>query len=251
MKKPENQIFMLYDTPINNITMSEALLFIKKSLSGNKSRKIFFVNADCINKTHNYPEYLKILQNADLVLPDGIGIRIAGEVLDCRIKENVNGTDMFPLLLKILAENKTRIFLLGARPGVSSFLADRIKTEFPDIIISGEQHGFYKNEEEPLIIEKIRESRTELLLVAFGAPKQEEWINKNLADCQVKVALGVGGLFDFYGGVNKRAPLWMRKIGLEWLYRVYQEPKRLWKRYFIGNFVFLFRLFRHKIKKAG
>lgn len=243
------EIFQLYDYPIHNITMSEALAQIENFLFTNQGRRVFFVNADCINKVCQDQEYANILKQADLVLPDGIGIRIAGQVLGCKVKDNVNGTDLFPLLLQILNQRKTRIFLLGAKPGVSHTLAQRIHQEYPDIVITGEQHGYYNAEEENTILQKIKSQQTELIFVAFGAPKQEKWIAKNLAYCDVKVALGVGGLFDFYSGVNKRAPLWIRKIGLEWLYRVYQEPRRLWKRYFIGNFIFLFRLFHYKLTK--
>ena len=112
--------------------------------------------------------------------------------------------------------------------------------------IAGYHHGYFSEEEKNSIFKKIEESGASLLLVAFGAPKQDIWIQKNIASMKLKVAMGVGGLFDFYSGNIPRAPLWMREMGLEWLYRLYQEPWRLWKRYVIGNPIFIYRVLKEK-----
>jgi N-acetylglucosaminyldiphosphoundecaprenol N-acetyl-beta-D-mannosaminyltransferase len=118
-------------------------------------------------------------------------------------------------------------------------------------VISGAHHGFFSEAEEADVLETIRRSGAAVLLVAFGAPKQDLWISRNLAAAQVRVAMGVGGLFDFYSGRIPRAPSWMRELGLEWMYRFIQEPRRMWRRYFVGNVVFLYRVFCYRRENRG
>ncbi len=125
-----------------------------------------------------------------------------------------------------------------------------IETNYPEVTVSGCHHGYFSPEEEPEVIARINRSGADLLLVAFGAPRQDIWIDEHLEKTGAKVAMGVGGLFDFYSGNTARAPLWMREMGMEWLFRFTQEPGRLWKRYFVGNGVFLYRVMLEKIKPS-
>jgi N-acetylglucosaminyldiphosphoundecaprenol N-acetyl-beta-D-mannosaminyltransferase len=136
---------------------------------------------------------------------------------------------------------------LGAKAEVVQGLVDWIRTHHPGVQIAGYHHGYFDPNDENRVIESIRDSGAHLLLVAFGAPRQDVWINRRLGETGTRVAIGVGGLFDFYSGRLPRAPLWMREIGFEWLYRMLQEPGRLWKRYLIGNCVFLFRVLKEKL----
>jgi N-acetylglucosaminyldiphosphoundecaprenol N-acetyl-beta-D-mannosaminyltransferase len=138
------------------------------------------------------------------------------------------------------------MFLLGARPGVAEGVRKWVLERFPLLDVCGVQHGYYGPQEEQGIIRQIRDSGANLVLVAFGAPKQDLWICDHLQEMGANVAIGVGGLFDFYSGRIPRAPLWMRKMGMEWVYRLVQEPGRLWKRYLIGNGLFLARVLRQK-----
>jgi N-acetylglucosaminyldiphosphoundecaprenol N-acetyl-beta-D-mannosaminyltransferase len=162
---------------------------------------------------------------------------------------------MFPRLCHFLNKLNKRIFLLGGSPGVADKTAVWIHDHAPGLCVVGAMHGFFNPEHEARICQKIKNSGADILLVAMGAPRQEIWISRNLSRCGVKIAMGVGGLFDFYSGRIPRAPSWMREIGLEWVFRLYQEPGRLWKRYLIGNFVFLYHVFRQsrrrKIKGSG
>lgn len=232
--------------PINNLTMTEAVEAIMKRLDEDGPSQVCFVNADCANIAYRHQEYHAVLRKADLTLADGIGLKLAGKLLAQEIKQNVNGTDLFPRLCEALSGTGYGMFLLGARPGVADKVRDWVAEHYPGVIVSGCHHGYFSSEEENEVIQQIANSGAAILLVAFGAPRQDLWISQHLAETGVKVALGVGGLFDFYSGRIPRAPLWMREMGMEWLYRFIQEPGRLWKRYFVGNAIFLWRVMKEK-----
>jgi N-acetylglucosaminyldiphosphoundecaprenol N-acetyl-beta-D-mannosaminyltransferase len=139
-----------------------------------------------------------------------------------------------------------RVFLLGARPGVPELVADWVAKNAPGVELAGLRNGYFTEEETDSVIGQIRDARTDLLLVAFGAPRQELWLANRLTETGAKVGIGVGGLFDFYSGRIPRAPAWMREIGMEWFFRFLQEPRRMWRRYFVGNVVFLWHAWRRR-----
>jgi len=235
---------------VHNLTMSEAVEAILNRLRGDRASQVCFVNADCANLSYKDAEYLAALNQADLTLADGIGLKLAGKLLARDIKQNVNGTDLFPRLCAALSGTGHGVFLLGARPGVTERVRDWIRQTYPGVIVSGCHHGYFSPAEEPRVIRQIAGSGASLLLVAFGAPRQDKWIHQHLGETGVKVAVGVGGLFDFYSGNVPRAPQWLREAGLEWFYRFVQEPGRMWKRYFLGNALFLFRVFKERSKQS-
>lgn len=234
---------------VNNLTMTESIEDIMGRLDGPNQAQVCFVNADCANIAYRDAEYTRVLTRAPLTLADGIGMKLAGKLLATEIKQNVNGTDLFPRLCDALQGTNKGIFLLGGRPGVAEKVSGWIRETYPDVTLSGQHHGYFSPEEEENVVNQIRDSGAAMLLVAFGAPRQDTWINAHLQDTGVKVAMGVGGLFDFYSGQISRAPQWLREMGFEWLYRFYQEPRRMWRRYFIGNAVFLTRVLQERIKK--
>ena len=236
--------------PIHNVTMSEAVETIVQWLGEEGRSRICFVNADCANIAYHNGKYREVLKTARFSLADGIGLKLAGKLLAREIRQNVNGTDLFPLLCEALSGTGTGIFLLGARAEVPEGVRDWVQKNHPGVIVTGCHHGYFTPEEEPEVISRIAASGADLLLVAFGAPRQDIWIHDHLEKTGVKVAMGVGGLFDFYSGKTARAPLWMREMGMEWLYRFTQEPGRLWKRYFVGNAVFLYRVMLEKIRPS-
>ncbi len=231
---------------IDNYTMNEAIDTIINWLHEPSGRQICFVNADCANIAYKNSHYLKVLNYSNLCFADGVGLKLAGKLLGQDIAQNVNGTDMFPLLCKKLDQTNLKLFLLGARQEVVEGVADWVEKNYPNLKLAGHHHGYFTPEEQPAVIQKIKDSGAHLLLVAFGAPRQDLWINEHLDETNAKVAIGVGGLFDFYSGRIPRAPVWMREIGMEWLYRLLQEPGRLWKRYLIGNGIFLSRVIWEK-----
>ncbi len=232
----------LFGIEIDNVTLDEAVELIVERLDGNTPAQVSFVNADCVNIACRSPEYREALQDSELVFVDGIGMRVAGDVLGQPVLDNVNGTDLFPRLAAALKGTGKRVYLLGGRPGVADGVAKWLAKNFPGLELAGWQHGYFSAEEEAKVIEDICRSGADLVLVALGAPRQELWIRRCLGKLGAKVVIGVGGLLDFYSGRIPRAPRWIRKLGMEWCYRLYQEPRRLWRRYLVGNVVFLVRL---------
>lgn len=240
-------LFELLGLKIDNITMSEAIGLIRRHLAQQSKSAIFFVNPDCMNKMVTDRAYREALNSADHIFPDGIGLVIAGKMLGTPLRENINGTDMLPFLCEMAAAENRSIFLLGGKPGVAEQAAETIGKNY-GVTVAGVMHGYFDREQEsPEVIETINRSGASILLVAFGAPLQEEWIARYRNELQPPILMGVGGLFDFFSGNIQRAPRWMREIGLEWVYRIMQEPGRMWKRYVIGNPLFLYRVMKWKL----
>lgn len=232
----------LFGINLDNLKMDEALTAITEAVVTKSPKKIAFVNADCINISAKNRNYRTRLQAMDMVLVDGIGMRIAGKVLGQVIQENVNGTDLFPQLCARLNVLGSKLFLLGAKPGVAESVGQWVSSNYPHVEVVGTRHGYFSPSEEADVLEEIRKSNADVLLVAFGVPLQEDWIVQNMPQLGVSVAMGVGGLFDFYSGRIPRAPRVFRAYGLEWVYRLMQEPARMWRRYVIGNPLFLARM---------
>jgi N-acetylglucosaminyldiphosphoundecaprenol N-acetyl-beta-D-mannosaminyltransferase len=151
---------------------------------------------------------------------------------------------MFPLLCEVAARERLPIYLLGARPGIAKAVADNMVKRYPELEIAGTRDGYFDSGEEQAVVDAINTSGARILLVAFGAPRQELWLERWRERLVPPVGMGVGGLFDFYSGRIPRAPVWMREMGLEWVFRLMQEPGRMWRRYIIGNPLFLYRVRR-------
>lgn len=229
--------------PIRNVSMVEALELIDAAVVARDRRCVFFVNADCLNVSARDTRYHHVLGREDaLVFADGIGVKLAGHLSRQQVRDNVNGTDMFPLLCSLAAERGRSIFLLGARPGVADEVKQRMTALNPGLKVAGTHHGYFDKRESAPVVEQINRSGADILLVAFGAPAQERWIAEHRHQLQVPVAMGVGGLFDFYSGRIPRAPKVVRDMYLEWAWRLAMEPRRMWRRYLVGNFTFMGRV---------
>jgi N-acetylglucosaminyldiphosphoundecaprenol N-acetyl-beta-D-mannosaminyltransferase len=244
---PEFQIFGLR---IVNTTMDEALDWVVERAGAAAPSLMAFVNPDCLNIAWRDAAYKEVLLGAQRVLPDGIGIHLACRMLGTPLLANVNGTDLFPKLCERVAGTGHSIFLFGARPGIAAAAGDAMKRLYPALKIAGARDGYFPPDETSRVIEEINRSGASILLVAMGAPRQEQWLAEHAADLAPRVRMGVGGLFDFYSGRIERAPVWMREIGLEWVYRLLQEPGRMWRRYIIGNPLFLFRVWKESRRTA-
>jgi N-acetylglucosaminyldiphosphoundecaprenol N-acetyl-beta-D-mannosaminyltransferase len=232
---------------VDNMTMSDTLAWIDQRIAAGDAAQIRFLNADCVNRAWRETGYREVLNGAGLTLADGIGLKLAGQILSRPIRQNVNGTDLFPRLCEMLAAGRRSLFLLGARPGIAEAAADWVREHHPGVQVAGVRDGYFSLVDDEQVVRQIAASRADVLLVAFGAPRQDMWISERLPRLNVRVAAGVGGLFDFYSGRIPRAPQWMRDMAIEWLYRFYQEPRRMWRRYFVGNFVFLARVVRERL----
>lgn len=212
-------------------------------------RRIAFVNPHCANLASKDPLYRGALNSADLLLPDGSGVLLASRMLKTPLQENTNGTDLFPILCQQWQQSGARLYLLGGRHGVAEQVARHLLTKYPGLHIAGTHHGYSSEADTPLLIDEIRQSNADVLVVAMGVPLQDVWIARHQRATGVALAIGVGGLFDFLSGRIPRAPMWLRELGLEWCWRLLQEPRRMWQRYLVGNFTFLARVLRQKLSR--
>lgn len=230
---------------LDNLSFSEALAALRQRLQQGAKTRIFYVNADCLNLAATQPVYRQQLSQAEYRLPDGSGVRLGARLTGQQLKANLNGTDMFPALCELARAEGQSIYLLGGRPEVNTAMVARLRQRWPELKIAGHHHGYFDPAEEPALIQKINASGAGLLFVALGAPLQEAFISRHFAALKVPLMFGVGGLFDFYAGRIPRAPHWLRQLGLEWTWRLAQEPGRLWRRYILGNPRFVARVLWH------
>lgn len=198
---------------------------------------ICFANAHTVNMARKRSDFSQALRKA-LVLNDGVGVDIASRWLyRSPFPDNLNGTDFTPALLDRVA-NGTRVFLLGGAPGVADIAANAIKSRHSHITVAGTQHGFFTDEEDANVLDRITSSGADIVLVAMGHPRQEVWTAQNIDRLGV-TTMCVGALLDFYAGTARRAPMWIRQMRAEWAFRLACEPRRLAHRYLIGNGTFL------------
>lgn len=204
-----------------------------------KQRKVMYVNANCMLISRENERYRQVLNRADLVYADGVGIVWGARLWEHRFPGRSTGADFMPEFCKIFARHGLRLYLMGGREEVAKEAADRLLEKIPNLQIVGTYHGYFKQEETEQIIQKINSAQPDILLVGLGAPYQEFWIEENAAKLDVPLIWGVGGLFDFISGRTKRGPQWLLDHGFEWLCRLIIEPRRLWRRYIIGNIKFV------------
>lgn len=235
------------DVSFDNISMAQAVARIMVMVEGTTAQQVSFVNPACVNIAAHDRGYRRLLSRAAMVLPDGIGIKIAADLLGAPLKQNVNGTDLFPRLCEMLEGRGVRVFLLGGQAGVADRVAQVMRAQWPRLQIAGVRDGFFSVAQEGEVAAQVRASGADVVLVARGVPMQDVFIDRHLHQLGVKVAIGVGGLFDFVSGRIHRAPAWMRDSGLEWMYRLLQEPSRMWRRYLVGNFTFLGRVMLQRL----
>jgi len=207
-------------------------VFAMRGVDGRPAR-VFFTNVHTIHIARRHSELLSLINNADLVLPDGSGLKIASKLFGTPILENLNGTDLTPRFLQIAESEGLSVYLLGGQPSVVKDCSCWLAKRYPDLRVVGYHHGHFSAEEEKALVAEINAARPQILLLALGTPLQERWIARNAQHLRVGVCMGVGGLFDFLSGSKSRAPLWMRRLGIEWIYRFLQEPRAKWERVFV------------------
>lgn len=233
----------LFGFDICDTTMARAASWIVGRATQARPTNVAFVNAHCINVSYRSLQYRSAVASMNRIFADGIGVRIAAKVNGIELQDNVNGTDLFPLLCKEAAGARVGLYLLGAQDGVAAEAGARMCASTPGLTISGTHHGYLDGAAaETRVIEEINASGAAIVLVAMGVPAQELWIARNRHRITAPVVIGVGGLFDYYSGRIARAPVALRKAGLEWAWRLALEPRRLAKRYLAGNVEFLARL---------
>ncbi|MBR9820565.1 MAG: WecB/TagA/CpsF family glycosyltransferase [Rhodobacteraceae bacterium] len=209
-------------------------------LPGRRSR-LAFLNAHCGNVAARDARYRDALVTADMILPDGIGVELAARMRNRSFAENLNGTDFCPRLLAAAARQGLSVFLLGGQPGVAEGAALRLQRDIPGLKIAGTRDGYGGMRNEAEAITQINASGADILLVALGVPRQDSWLAQNAARLSPRLTMGVGALFDFLAGRVRRAPALVRKARAEWAWRLAMEPRRMARRYLIGNAEFLLR----------
>lgn len=244
-----NEVIELFGLSISNVPLRQASKDLVKSAVYNERRIVFFVNAHCVNIAEKDYEYRISLKNADVLYADGAGMRLAAKLSGLLLVDNINGTDLFPLLCRDAAEAGVSIALLGAKPGVAERCAEKMISLEPNLKIVWTHHGYLEDKDSLNLISSLNESGAGILLVAMGVPRQELWISRHAAELEAAVIMGTGALYDFYSGDVVRAPKFMRKIGIEWMFRLILEPRRMFSRYVIGIPVFVFRALCNKCKK--
>jgi N-acetylglucosaminyldiphosphoundecaprenol N-acetyl-beta-D-mannosaminyltransferase len=204
---------------------------------------VTYLNAACSNLAARLEDYRAILCQADVVYADGQAIVWASRWLRTPLPERVNAGDFFLTFCRRAADANLRLFFVGSPEGVAARAAAAIRQRIPDLEICGALAGYFDGEGDD-VIAAVREARPDILIVGMGVPRQERWAWRQRHEFGVPAIWCVGALFEYYAGYRRRAPVWMRRAGLEWLFRLVLEPRRLWRRYVIGNAVFLWRVGR-------
>lgn len=204
-------------------------------------------NVHGINLAFADPEHQKLLGRADLLLNDGKGVMLGARLQGDRFVQDLHGNRFSPALLRRAAARGWPVFFLGAAPGVARRAADRLMKKIEGLRVTGVRDGYFTEEDIPSLYEEIRASGAGLLFVGMGNPLQEQWLDEHMTACGARLGLTVGAFFDFQSGVVPRAPEWMNRFGFEWTHRLVTDPKRMWRRYLIGNPVFVWRVIRRRV----
>ncbi len=214
---------------VDDVTMDETLALFTSWIQEGTPHQVVTVNPEFVMAAQQDTLFRVTLDEADLAVPDGAGLLWASRVLQKPLRERVAGSDVVPRLAELSARDGYRLYLLGAAPRVAERAASVLASQHSGVVIVGTYAGSPAPEEEDAIVARVRAASPDILLVAYGAPKQDLWIRRNLSRLATPVCMGVGGAFDFVAGVTRRAPMWMRRAGLEWLHRLIHEPWR-WRR---------------------
>jgi alpha-1,3-mannosyltransferase len=229
-------------------TSAEAIEFLDWQFQKGKPTCVSFLNANNSNLVESQPMLASALRG-HVIFNDGIGVDIASRILHgSTFPENLNGTDFVPLFLRN-TRHVLRIYVLGGRPDVAECAPKKFRELAPQHHYVGSQHGYFGKNEVPEIVDSIIAARADCLIVALGTPQQELWLAENFTATRCRLAFSVGGLLDFVTGTKPRAPLWIRRIHFEWIYRLILEPRRMWRRYVLGSIQFLVRVARAAMAK--
>lgn len=220
------KICNILGVPFNNVTYNEAVNILLSFLKEQKNHMVFTPNPEMVMSAKKDKEFNKILNSADLVVPDGIGIVIASKINRKKLKERVAGYDLVQKLFEKIKDTDYTVYFLGAAPHIAEAAKKNMEKKYHGIKIIGVHDGYFDKKKEKIIIDEIKNLKPDILLVGLGVPRQEKWIYSNKNNLPVKISIGVGGSFDVMSGNIKRAPKIFIKLGMEWFYRLLQQPQR-------------------------
>ncbi len=235
---------------VDNLTMEETLGKVEGFIASGRPHQHVVVNVDKLVKASRDEALRRIINDCALVNVDGMPVVWASRLLGKPLKERVAGVDLFEALMRRAGDKGWRVFLLGAREEVVSAVKATYERKYPQLVIAGYRNGYWNGEaEEAAVVEQIQASRADLLFVAISSPKKEQFLGRYQAAMRIPFAMGVGGTFDVAIGKVKRAPAWMQKSGLEWFYRFLQEPRRMFRRYFIEDMAFVWLFIKEAARR--
>jgi len=241
----------IFNIRINPLKISEFLAIIEIGIRDGQQIAQFGVNSATINDVVRNKDFRHTINGADLIHIDGMSVVWALRSFGFNVPERVATPDLADGVLALADRKKLRVFLFGAREDILIRCRQNIEKKYPGLIIAGCRNGYYNPEEEKEIFDMINETRPDILFLGMSSPRKELFYDSYKHKLDAGYILGVGGYFDIMAGMIKRAPLWMQNAGLEWLFRLMQEPKRLWKRYLIGIFQFFWLATKEKLRRAS
>ncbi len=230
------------DLYLDRLDLPGAMERIEGFLQEDWAHQVVTVNIRFVTIASQDPAFARVVNRAHLVVADGMPLIWLSRLIGAPIPQRITGSDLLFHCASLAAQGGHSIFLLGAAPGVAQEAARRLADIYPGLRVAGVHHGYFSHEEEPEVLRYIRQRRPQFLFVALGCPRQEFWIHRHLDELEVPVCVGIGGTLDVISGRLKRAPVWMQRCGLEWSYRLAQEPRRLWKRYIVEDVPTTFRI---------
>jgi N-acetylglucosaminyldiphosphoundecaprenol N-acetyl-beta-D-mannosaminyltransferase len=234
---------------IDNLSMEETLQKVDDFIKSGRPHQHVVVNVDKLVKASRDPQLRRIINECALINADGMAVVWASRLLGKPLKERVAGVDLFESIMQRAAAKTWRVFLLGAQEEVVSRVKHDYERKYPGLTVAGYRNGYWTQEDEESVARQIEAAQADILFVAVSSPKKEQFLNRYQAEMRIPFAMGVGGTFDVAAGKVKRAPKWMQKSGFEWFYRFLQEPRRMFKRYFIEDMVFFWLLLKEAIRR--
>ncbi|MDI6703414.1 MAG: WecB/TagA/CpsF family glycosyltransferase [bacterium] len=234
---------------VDKVKYLDVLKKIEEFILSKKPHMLAIPNVEICMLARVYPEFKNILNSADLLMPDGVGIYLASKILGDPLPERTTGTDLMYVISDFASKKGFSMYLLGAKPGIAEKAKRNLVRKYPNLKIIGIHHGYFDKDEEKTLIEEIKTLKPNILVVCLGMYKQEKWIKDNMENLGVPVCFGNGGALDFVSKCTRRSPVWMQKMGLEWLYRLFQEPWRIKRQIVLPKFVLLVlkeRIFRRR-----
>ncbi|GJM24569.1 MAG: UDP-N-acetyl-D-mannosamine transferase [Phycisphaerae bacterium] len=229
----------LFGLPVNALTMNQVLARVHRAIDRKAALHIGVISASKVANMRRNAELRDAVMQSDIILADGMSVVWASKLLRRPLPERVAGIDLMSEILRTGSERGDRVYCFGATDEVLDAVKKHIVETYPGIVIAGSHNGYFDGDEEPKIAEDIAASNADVLFVAMSSPMKEQFLARYASQIKVPVTHGVGGSFDVVAGKVKRAPLIWQKFGCEWLYRVLQEPGRMWKRYLVTNTVFM------------
>jgi N-acetylglucosaminyldiphosphoundecaprenol N-acetyl-beta-D-mannosaminyltransferase len=245
----ENREIRVWDLRIHPYTATEFLELIHVAVDSEEKLLITGINAHAVNMIQDDSEFRALVNRSSLINIDGVSVLWALRFLGFKPPERVSCPDLFDKMAKFSNQNRLKVYLLGSTEGTVKKAAHSLRKKYPEMMITGARSGYFQEADIPGIIEEINRDNPQFLFLGMPSPKKESFAVHNLSGLNVNVILGVGGLFDILAGNIRRAPVWVQKIGMEWFFRMVQEPGKYWKRYLFGNVKFIFLVLRTRIIK--